>query len=555
MEPVASGTAAQRPAASMRTVVLASSAGTAFEWYDFFVYGSLNAIMSPLFLAKLDPVSAQFVGLAIFGVGFLFRPVGALLFGSLGDRFGRKGSFLVTVILMGAATFAIGLLPTYAQVGPAAAFLLVGLRVIQGLAVGGEYGGAAIYVAEHADPKKRGRATAWIQSSASLGLIGALAVILIVRKSIGEAAFTEWGWRIPFLLSAGLVAISVWMRLKLEESPAFREMKAEGRQSRAPLMEALGKWKNLKVVLIALVSLMFAQGAIWYCLFFYTQTFLGSFMKVDGEVVNWIMIGTALLSVPLYVLFGQLSDWIGRKPVMLFGIGLALLSMFPSYQAIASGVNPRLAEAEKTAPVVVHADPSTCTFRIDLLGDLRYETACDIARRSLANAGVAFALQPAPATPETTVSIGGQTVTIAAGVGLDPPSLKALTVAGDKALRDALHAAGYPKSAATAEIKWLFVVSGLLMMVIGATALYGPLAASLVELFPTNVRYTALSVPYHIGVGWIGGLMPMTAFAMVVATGNIFAGFWFSIVFGGISFVSCLLLFPETRGKALVHEA
>ena len=386
------------------------------------------------------------------------------------------------------------------------------------------------------------------------GLIGALAVILIVRKLIGEPAFADWGWRIPFLLSAGLVGISVWMRMKLEESPAFREMKAEGRQSRAPLMEALGRWKNLKIVLIALVSVMFAQGAIWYCLFFYTQTFLGAFMKVDGEVVNWIMIGVALLSVPLYVVFGQLSDWIGRKPVMLFGIGLALVSMFPSYQAMANGVNPRLAEAQKAAPVVVHADPATCTFRIDLLGDLRYETACDIARRSLANAGVAFTLQPA-STLETTVSIGGQSVVIAAGVGLDVPALKTLTSAGDKALKDSLQAAGYPKSAATSEIKWLFVISGLLTMVIGATALYGPLAASLVELFPTNVRYTALSVPYHIGVGWIGGLMPMTAFAMVVATGNIFAGFWFSIVFGGISFICCLLFFPETKGKALVHEA
>lgn len=555
MKPDAGASGGQAPSTDMRTVVLASSAGTAFEWYDFFVYGSLNAVMSPLFLAKLDPVSAQFVGLAIFGVGFLFRPVGALVFGRIGDRFGRKGSFLFTVIIMGAATFAIGLLPTYSDIGPAAAFLLVALRVLQGLAVGGEYGGAAIYVAEHADSRNRGRATAWIQSSASLGLVGALVVILVTRKVIGEEAFAQWGWRIPFLLSAGLLAVSIWMRLSLEESPAFRQMQAEGRQSRAPFAEVFFKWRNLKIALIALVSLMFAQGALWYCLFFYTQTFLGSFLKVDGDIVNWIMIFTAVLSIPLYVIFGQVSDWIGRKPVMLFGMGLALLTIFPSYQALANGTNPALHAAQKNVPVVVHADTATCTFRVDIFGDLRYETACDIARRSLTDAGVAFTQVQAPSNSDATVAIGDQTVKIAAGVGLEKDALATLTAASDKALKDALRTAGYPISADTAAIRWLFVISGLLTLTIAATALYGPLAAALVELFPTNVRYTALSTPYHIGVGWVGGLMPMSAYAMAAATGNLFAGLWYSVAFVGISFVCCIFLFPETRGKPLRHEA
>ena len=542
-------------ATPMRTVVMASSAGTAFEWYDFFVYGALAAVISRNFFSQLDPTSGLIASLALFAAGFVFRPVGALVFGRLGDRFGRKGAFLATVILMGGATFAIGLLPTHSQAGGLGTVLLIILRILQGAAVGGEYGGAAIYVAEHAPSDRRGESTGWIQSSAAFGLLGAIGVVLATRTIVGEEAFQAWGWRIPFLFSAFLLAISIWMRLKLKESPEFERMKTEGRISEAPFRDVFLKWSNMKYVIIAFLSLMTAQGAIWWCVFFYTQIFLESFMKLPPAWANSILIAATLSSVPLYVFFGWLSDRIGRKPVMLFGMVLAAVAMFPAFHAIASGANPALAKAQETTPVVVHADPAGCSFQFDLLGRTKYETSCDIARNVLTKAGVAFSTVDAPAGALTSVSIGGVEVETLDGAGLRGEELAAITKENQTRIAGALEQAGFPTAADIGSVNWLRIALGFLVLVIAATALYGPLAAALVELFPSNVRYTALSVPYHVGVGWVGGFMPMTAFAIAAATGNIFAGLWYPIVFAGISIVACVILFPETRGRALTQSS
>jgi MFS family permease len=535
----------------MRTVVLASSAGTAFEWYDFFVYGALAAVISRNFFSQLDPTSGLIASLALFAAGFVFRPVGALVFGRLGDRFGRKGAFLATVILMGGATFAIGLLPTHAQAGGLGAVLLIILRILQGAAVGGEYGGAAIYVAEHAPANRRGEATSWIQSSAAFGLLGAIGVVLATRTLIGEEAFLAWGWRIPFLFSAFLLAISIWMRLKLKESPEFERMKSEGRISQAPYRDVFLKWSNMKYVLIAFLSLMTAQGAIWWCAFFYTQIFLESFMKLPPMWTNLVLIGATLSSVPLYVFFGWLSDRIGRKPVMLFGMILAAGAMFPAFHAIASGANPALDEAQQTTPIVVHADPAACSFQFDLLGRTKYETSCDIARNVLTKAGVAFSTVEAPAGATARVSIGDLEVQAIEGSGLAPDALAAATNETEARIRQALVETGFPTTADIASVDWGRIALGFLTLIVAATALYGPLAAALVELFPGNVRYTALSTPYHVGVGWVGGFMPMTAFAIAAATGDIFAGLWYPIAFAVLSIVCCIVMFPETRGRAL----
>ncbi|MDZ4761444.1 MAG: MFS transporter [Alphaproteobacteria bacterium] len=540
-------------APSMRTVVLASSAGTAFEWYDFFVYGALAPVIAVNFFSELEPTAGLIAAMALFAAGFLFRPVGALIFGWLGDRYGRKGAFLATVILMGAATFAIGLLPNYAQAGPVAVVLLVMLRILQGLAVGGEYGGAAIYVAEHAAPQRRGLSTAWIQSSAAFGLLGAQGVVLLTRLQMGEEAFGEWGWRIPFLVSAGLLAVSIWMRLKLKESPEFERAKVEGRLSQAPFADVFLKWKNLKIVLIALVSIMGAQGAVWWCTFFYTQIFLESSVKLPAVFANLVLIVATIVSIPLYIFFGWLSDKIGRKPVLIFGMALALVAVFPSFHAIARGANPALFAATKASPVEVHADPASCSFQFDLLGRVKYVSGCDIARNMLTRAGAAFATVDVSPGEATVVRVGAASVTVADGTGLDSTRLSALTAKTRADIQAALVAAGYPASANDARIDWTSIAFGLLALVVAATAIYGPQAAALVELFPTNVRYTALSVPYHIGVGWVGGFMPVTAFAIATAAGDIFAGLWYLVFFTVISVICCLFLFPETRGRALGH--
>ncbi|MDQ0464914.1 MFS family permease [Caulobacter ginsengisoli] len=536
---------------SMRTVITASSAGTAFEWYDFFVFGTLAGVIAKNFFASLNETAGLLAALALFGAGFFFRPIGALIFGHIGDRVGRKGAFLLTVTLMGGATFAIGLLPTYAQAGPIAPILLILMRIIQGTALGGEYGGAAIYVAEHAPVKKRAEYTGWIQTSAAFGLVGALAVIFVTRKAMGETDFTDFGWRLPFLLSAILVGISIFMRLKLSESPAFQKLKDAGEQTKAPYRESFGQWKNLKLVLLVLFAFMSAQGAAWYTAFFYTQVFMEKFLKVDPATSNLLIMAITIASAPLYVFFAWLSDRVGRKWVMWCGMTLSLVAFFPVFHAMASLANPALVAAQQRNQVVVVADPAQCSFQFDLIGKAKFLTDCDIAKNVLSNAGVSYDNQAGPAGSATQVHIGSAVVASKSAVGLSAPEAKAVKAGVEKDLKAALAAAGYPAKADPAQLNFWGLFGVLMIFVVGATALYGPMAATLVEIFPTRVRYTAMSLPYHIGTGWIGGFVPVTAFAIVVATGNIYSGLWYSAVFTGISVIVCLFFLPETRGRPI----
>lgn len=547
--------AAQEKGASMRTVVAASSAGTAFEWYDFFIFGSLAQVISKTFFTGLSDTAGYVAALALFGVGFAFRPLGALVFGKIGDQAGRKGAFLATVLLMGGATFAIALLPTFKQAGIIAPILLIILRCVQGFALGGEYGGAAIYVAEHSPPGQRGRATSWVQSSASLGLFAALMVILATRwllgVLVGPEAFDAWGWRIPFAVSIGLLAVSVWMRLKLSESPTFAKMKEEGAASKAPYAEAFGQWKNLKLVLLAFFAVMSAQGAVWYTTFFYIQTFMEKFLKVSPGLINGLMMGAAAVSAVLYVVFGALSDRIGRKPVMLGGMALALAFYFPGFHLLERAANPALAEASARSPVTVTADPKDCALQFDPIGKTAFVSSCDIAKSALANAGVSYANHAGPAGSPAIVQVGETRIVSKSAKGLPAPEAKAVKAAGEARIKAALAKAGYPTAADPARMNLLGVFGVLLVFVVGATALYGPLAAALVELFPTRVRYTALSLPYHIGTGWIGGFVPFSAFAIVAAVGNIYAGLWYPVIFTLISVLVTAFLLPETKDRSL----
>ena len=556
MADIAGGTTdAPAQKTSLRTVVAASAAGTTFEWYDFFVFGSLIQVISKTFFSGLNETTAYIAALALFGAGFVFRPIGALVFGRIGDRTGRKGAFLVTVVLMGAATVAIGLLPTYQQVGLLSPALLVLMRIIQGFALGGEYGGAAIYVAEHAPENARGRSTSWVQTSAAFGLFAALAVILVTRMVVGELfgpeAFDAWGWRIPFLFSAGLLVVSIYMRLKLTESPAFAKLKAEGTTSTAPYAEAFGQWKNLKLVIIALVAIMAAQGAVWYTGFFYTQTFMEKFLKVEPATINLLMMAAVAASAVLYVLFGWLSDKVGRKPVMLFGMALMLAAYFPGFHMLAQTLNPALAEAEARTPVTVVADPADCTLQFDPVGKSTFATSCDMLKSALANAGVSYRTQAAaPGTPPM-LRVGPATVPSADATGAPAAVAKAVKLSVETRVRQALAQSGYPAKADPARMNLIGAFGVMMIFVVAATALFGPLAACLVELFPTRIRYTAMSLPYHIGTGWIGGFVPFTAFAIVTAVGNIYSGLWYPFAFTAISVVTCLLFVPETRGRPL----
>jgi MFS family permease len=535
---------------SMARVIVASSAGTAFEWYDFFIFGSLAPVISKVFFAGLDPTPALIAALALFAVGFAFRPLGALIFGVVGDRLGRKGAFLVTVSLMGSATFLIGFLPTYAQAGSLGPGLLIFLRILQGIALGGEYGGAAIYVAEHAPNHKRGASTGWIQSSASFGLLAALLVIVATRNSVGEDAFTSWGWRVPFLMSAVLLAISVWMRAKLAESPHFAKLREEGEIAKAPLREAFGNRRSLKQVLIAFFGIMCAQGAVWYFTFFYIQVFLEKSLGVPSQTKDLLLIVMTVVSAPLYVFFGWLSDRMGRKPVMVGGMLLALVLYFPASHWIANAANPALVEAQRDTPVVVETDLSTCSVQFDPVGTAKFVSPCDIAKTTLVTKGISFSTRSA-ANRLTRVIVGTEAVPIASGEGLSGADLKSLKSKTADAIGAELQSAGYPKSADPAHSNITLLIVLLTLFVIASTALYGPQAAALVEMFPTRVRYTAMSFPYHVGTGWVGGFLPVTSFALVAITGNIFEGLWYSVIFTGISLVVSILFLKETAGRRL----
>ncbi|NEX94820.1 MFS transporter [Caulobacter sp. 17J65-9] len=536
----------------LATVVAASAAGTAFEWYDFFIFGSLAAVIAKHFYTGVNEATGFILALATFAVGFFVRPLGALVFGHIGDRKGRKGAFLVTISLMGIATFAIGFLPTYEQIGMAAPLALIALRVLQGFALGGEYGGAAIYVAEHAPAKKRGGLTGWIQTSAALGLIGALVVILVTRKTLGEEAFQAWGWRIPFWVSMGLLLISLWMRVKLGESPAFRKLEAEeGAVAKAPFAESFLRWRNLRLVLIVLFGIMMAQGAVWYAAFFYSQFFLEKVLKVEAATVNELMIAATLASAVLYVVFGWLSDKIGRKPVMLFGMILATVAFFPAFKAITAAANPALAEAQAKAPVVVHADPATCSVQFDPVGKAVFASSCDIAKSVLTNAGVSYSNAPLAPGETASVSVGERMVLSREGAGLDGAALKALKAEVEVDIRSALAEAGYPEKADPARIDFQRLFGLMMIFVVAATALYGPQAAALVELFPTRIRYTAMSLPYNIGTGWFGGFLPAAAFAMVAASGNIFFGLWYPVAITAVAVLVNIAFLPETKGRDL----
>ena len=534
----------------MARIIIASSAGTAFEWYDFFIFGSLAPVISKVFFAGLDSTQALIAALALFAAGFAFRPLGALIFGVVGDKLGRKGAFLITVSLMGGATFLIGLLPTYAQAGSLAAVLLIILRILQGIALGGEYGGAAIYVAEHAPANKRGASTGWIQSSASFGLLAALLVIVATRTAVGEDAFNAWGWRIPFLVSAVLLAISVWMRAKLAESPEFAKLRDEGEIAKAPLREAFGNKSNLKRVLIAFFGIMCAQGAVWYFTFFYLQVFLERSLGLPAATKDLLLIVMTLVSAPLYVFFGWLSDRVGRKPVMVGGMLLALVLYFPASHWIAGAANPELVAAQRATPVIVETSPATCSVQFDPVGTAKFVTPCDIAKSALITKGISFSTRQSP-NDQTRVIVGTESVPIGGGEGLNAADLKALKAKTADAIGAELQNAGYPKSADPAHSDMTLLIILLLLFVVAATALYGPQASALVEMFPTRVRYTAMSFPYHVGTGWVGGFLPVTSFALVAITGNIYEGLWYSVVFTAISVIVSVLFLKETAGKPL----
>jgi len=530
------GTEAPLPQSSV-LVIGASSLGTIFEWYDFYLYGLLATIISAQFFSGVNETTGFILALAAFAAGFAVRPFGAILFGRIGDLVGRKNTFLVTMGIMGLSTFLVGVLPSYASIGTAAPVLLVALRLLQGLALGGEYGGAATYVAEHAPDGKRGLFTSFIQTTATLGLFAALLVVIGIRTAIGEEAFAAWGWRIPFLISVVLLGVSLYIRLQLEESPVFQEMKAAGEGSKAPLTEAFARWANLRVVIIALLGAVAGQAVVWYAGQFYALFFLEKTLKVDGATAN-ILIAIALaLATPFFIFFGWLSDKIGRKPIIMAGCGLAALTYFPLFGALTEAANPALAQAQATAPVTVHADPRTCSVQFDPIGRAKFDkTGCDVAKSTLAKAGIPYSNAP---QGRGEVSIGDRIVEVGE-----------LGSFG-KRLSAAVTEAGYPAKADPAAIDKPLVIAILFILALYVTMVYGPIAALLVELFPTRIRYTSMSLPYHIGNGWFGGFLPTVAFAMVAATGDIYYGLWYPIVVALLTLVVGLLFLPETFRKRL----
>ncbi|MGO4685154.1 MFS transporter [Hyphomicrobium sp. 2TAF46] len=549
--------------AAERKVIFASSLGTVFEWYDFYLYGSLATIIAGQFFSLKDPAgdfiynesTRNIFALLAFAAGFIVRPFGAIIFGRIGDLVGRKNTFLVTILIMGLSTFIVGLLPNATSIGIAAPIILIALRLLQGLALGGEYGGAATYVAEHAPTGRRGLYTSWIQTTATLGLFLSLIVILAVRTIVGEDAFKEWGWRIPFLVSILLLGISVWIRLSLSESPAFKRMKEEGKGSKAPLTESFFHYPNNKYVLLALLGLVAGQGVVWYTGQFYALFFLQSILKVDGYTTNLLIAWSLLLGTLFFVFFGWLSDKIGRKPVILAGCLIAALTYFPLFKLLAETANPALAHAIETVQVKVVADPAECGSLFNPVGTRKYTTACDKARDWLSKASVKYTTEAGPAGQPAQVVIAGKDIAAAdleKAVG-DP---KDKITVGSQAITEA----GYPKAGDASIVKLsspidIFnpqagtVIGILFILVLYVTMVYGPIAAALVELFPTKIRYTSMSLPYHIGNGWFGGLLPATAFAMVAATGDIYYGLWYPIVVAAATAVIGFLFIPETKNR------
>jgi hypothetical protein len=527
-----------------KRVIFASSLGTIFEWYDFYLAGSLATFISKSFFSGVNPTAAFIFTLLSFAAGFAVRPFGAIVFGRLGDMVGRKYTFLVTIVIMGLSTFLVGFLPGYAAIGIASPVIFIAMRMLQGLALGGEYGGAATYVAEHAPAGRRGFYTAWIQTTATLGLFLSLLVILGVRTAMGEDAFGAWGWRIPFIVSILLLAVSVWIRLQLHESPVFERIKAEGKTSKAPLSEAFGQWKNLKVVILALIGLTAGQAVVWYTGQFYTLFFLTQTLKVDGSSAN-IMIAIALLiGTPFFLFFGSLSDRIGRKPIIMAGLLIAALTYFPLFKALAHYTNPALEAATARAPIVVIADPAQCSFQFNPVGTAKFTSSCDIAKSALSRAGLNYENVAAPAGTLAQIRVGDTVVNTFDGRASDA---KDQGKAFEAKLAATLKAAGYPPKADPSQINWPMSVVILTILVIYVTMVYGPIAAMLVEMFPTRIRYTSMSLPYHIGNGWFGGFLPATAFAIVATRGNIYSGLWYPIVIALITFVIGMLFVKETK--------
>ena len=565
-----------------KKVIFASSLGTVFEWYDFYLYGSLAAIIAKQFFSGLDAGSAFIFALLAFAAGFIVRPFGAIFFGRLGDMIGRKYTFLVTILIMGLSTFIVGVLPTYASIGVAAPIILIGLRLLQGLALGGEYGGAATYVAEHAPHGKRGAYTAWIQTTATLGLFLSLLVILGARTAIGEEAFADWGWRIPFLVSIALLAVSVYIRLSMNESPAFVKMKAEGKTSKAPLTESFGQWKNLKIVILALIGLTAGQAVVWYTGQFYALFFLTQSLKVDGATANLFVAASLIIGTPFFIVFGVLSDKIGRKPIIMLGCLLAVLTYFPVFEQLTKAANPDLHAAQQANKVVVIADPAECSFQFNPTGTVKFTSSCDIAKQKLAANSVSYSNEVAPAGTPALIKVGEVEIkttvtpedvaaakemaeqklaTLKAAENVDAKAVKTAedalkNLSDEKKSKDAvisanlsaaLKAAGYPAKADPAKVNKIYVIVILTYLVILVTMVYGPIAAMLVEMFPTRIRYTSMSLPYHIGNGWFGGLLPTTAFAIVAQTGNMYNGLWYPIIIAGATFIIGTLFIKETK--------
>lgn len=529
-----------------RFVILASSLGTVFEWYDFYLYGSLASIIGAQFFSAYPPATRDIFALLAFAAGFLVRPFGAIVFGRIGDIVGRKYTFLVTILIMGLSTFIVGLLPNAATIGIAAPIILIVLRLAQGLALGGEYGGAATYVAEHAPNGKRGYYTSFIQTTATLGLFLSLLVILFTRSALGEADFAAWGWRIPFLVSVLLLGVSVWIRLRLNESPIFQKMKDEGKGSKAPLTEAFGNWQNGKLVLLALLGGVMGQGVVWYTGQFYALFFLQSILKVDGYTANLLIAWSLLLGTGFFIVFGMLSDKIGRKPIILGGCLIAALTFFPIFKMITTNANPALEKAIEQTKVEVVADPAGCGDLFNPVGTRVFTAPCDTARAFLSLSSVKYSTTSGPAGSGVKIMINGKEV----------PYTSAKD--GNPAVLAAVQAAGYPKAGDAGIVKMAHpldifrpqvaaIIGLLFILVLFVTMVYGPIAAMLVELFPTRIRYTSMSLPYHIGNGWFGGLLPATAFAIVASTGDIYAGLWYPIIFASITVVIGFFFLPETK--------